>query len=76
MTTNFVAIANNLTIKQAMRSLIRQAADNDNISTLYALNEDGTFYGAIALKDRSVPRSCFPTMPPENTLIGRPSGMR
>ena len=56
MTTNFVAIANNLTIKQAMRSLIRQAADNDNISTLYALNEDGTFYGAIALKDLIVAR--------------------
>ncbi len=56
MTTNFVAIANTLTIKQAMRSLIRQAADNDNISTLYALNEDGTFYGAIALKDLIVAR--------------------
>jgi magnesium transporter len=56
MTTNFVAIANTLTIKQAMRSLICQAADNDNISTLYALNEDGTFYGAIALKDLIVTR--------------------
>ncbi len=56
MTTNFVAIANTLTIKQAMRSLIRQAADNDNISTLYALNEDGTFSGAIALKDLIVAR--------------------
>ncbi len=56
MTTNFVAIGKNLTIKQAMRSLIRQAADNDNISTLYALNEDGTFYGAIALKDLIVAR--------------------
>ncbi len=56
MTTNFVAIGKQLTIKQAMRSLIRQAADNDNISTLYALNEDGTFYGAIALKDLIVAR--------------------
>ncbi len=56
MTTNFVAISKQLTIKQAMRSLIRQAADNDNISTLYVLNEDGTFYGAIALKDLIVAR--------------------
>ena len=56
MTTNFVAIGKDLTIKQAMRSLIRQAADNDNISTLYALNKDGTFYGAIALKDLIVAR--------------------
>ncbi len=56
MTTNFVAIGKGLTIKQAMRSLIRQAADNDNISTLYALNDDGTFYGAIALNDLIVAR--------------------
>ena len=56
MTTNFVAIDKALTIKQAMRSLIRQAADNDNISTIYALNGDGTFYGAIALKDLIVAR--------------------
>lgn len=56
MTTNFVAIGKDLSIKQAMRSLIQQAADNDNISTLYALNEDGTFYGAITLKDLIVAR--------------------
>ncbi len=56
MTTNFVAIDKSLTIKQAMRSLIRQAADNDNISTLYALNDDGTFYGAIPLKELIIAR--------------------
>lgn len=56
MTTNFVTIGKELTIKQAMRSLIRQAADNDNISTLYTLNADGTFYGAIDLKDLIVAR--------------------
>lgn len=56
MTTNYVAIDKTLSIKQAMRSLIQQAADNDNISTLYALNEDGTFYGAITLKDLIVAR--------------------
>ncbi len=56
MTTNFVAIDKSLTIKQAMRSLIRQAADNDNISTLYALNDDGTFYGAIPLNDLIIAR--------------------
>ncbi len=56
MTTNFVAIGKDLTVKQAMRSLIHQAADNDNISTLYALNEDGTFYGAIPLQDLIIAR--------------------
>lgn len=56
MTTNYVAINRHLSIKEAMRSLVRQAADNDNISTLYALNDDGTFYGAIDLKDLIVAR--------------------
>ena len=56
MTTNYVAIGRDLTIKQAMRSLIRQAAENDNISTLYALREDGTFYGAIILQDLIIAR--------------------
>lgn len=56
MTTNYVAINCHLSVKEAMRSLVRQAAENDNISTLYALQDDGTFYGAIALKDLIVAR--------------------
>lgn len=56
MTTNYVAISRTFTVKQAMRSLIRQAADNDNITTLYVLQEDGTFYGAIPLKDLIIAR--------------------
>ena len=56
MTTNYVAINRHLSVKDAMRSLVRQAADNDNISTLYALNDDGTFYGAIDLKDLIIAR--------------------
>ena len=34
-----------------MRVVIQEAYENDNITTLYALNEDGTFYGAVALSD-------------------------
>ncbi len=56
MTTNFVAISKSLTVKQAMRSLIRQAAENDNITTIYALDEDDTFYGAIELKNLIIAR--------------------
>lgn len=51
MTTNFIAINKNFTIKQAMRAVITEAGENDNISTLYATNDDNTFYGAIDLKD-------------------------
>lgn len=57
MTTNFIEIGKSLTIKQAMRSLIAQAEDNDNISTLFVENDDGTFYGAIDLKDLIVARN-------------------
>ena len=57
MTTNYVAIPRSASIKDAMKSLVRQAADNDNISTLYTLNDDGTFYGAIDLKDLIIARS-------------------
>lgn len=51
MTTNFISVNKNLSIKQAMRAVITEAGENDNISTLYAVNDDNTFYGAIDLKD-------------------------
>ena len=51
MTTNFVVIKNDLTIKQAMKELIRQADENDNISTIYVVDQDEKFYGVIDLKD-------------------------
>ena len=57
MTTNYVAISRTFTIKQAMRALVREAAENDNISTIYALDEAGAFYGAIDLKDLIVART-------------------
>lgn len=56
MTTNYVSLTLDLTIKQAMKSLVEQAADNDNITTLYVKKEDGTFYGAIDLTDLIVAR--------------------
>ncbi len=56
MTTNFVEIQNTLSVRQAMRSLIEQAGKNDNISTIYVSKEDGTFYGAMDLKDLIIAR--------------------
>lgn len=56
MTTNFIAVKHGLTVKQTMKELVKQAADNDNISTIYIENEDGTFYGALNLKDLIVAR--------------------
>ena len=60
MTTNYIAVKKDFTIKQAMRSLVKQAADNDNISTIYAVNEDDTFYGAIDLRDLVIAREGTP----------------
>ena len=57
MTTNFIEVSRTLTIKQAMRQLIAQADDNDNISILYVTDEDGMFYGAIDLKDLIIARA-------------------
>ena len=57
MTTNYVAISSDSSIREAMKSLVHQAADNDNISTLYTLDEDGIFCGAIDLKDLIIARS-------------------
>lgn len=51
MTTNYIAISKNATIKQAMRSLISQSEDNDNINTLYVYDDDEKYYGAIDLRD-------------------------
>ena len=60
MTTNFVQITRDLTIRQAMKSLVAQAEENDNISTLYVTDTDGTFYGAIDLKELIVARDYVP----------------
>ena len=51
MTTNYIEIRENLTVKQAMTELISQAAKNDNISTIFMVTADHTFYGAMDLKD-------------------------
>jgi magnesium transporter len=57
MTTNFIEIRKNLSVKEAMKSLVAQAEDNDNISTIYVSDEDGKFYGAMDLKDLIVARN-------------------
>ena len=56
MTTNCIIIRENLTVKQAMSSLVEQAAKNDNISTLIVVTEQQKFYGAIDLKDLIIAR--------------------
>lgn len=51
MTTNYIEIGRDLSIRQAMKTLIEQAEENDNISTIYVKDDSDKFYGAIDLKD-------------------------
>ena len=50
MTTNFIVIERGLTIPGAMKELVKQAADNDNISTIYVVDKNECFCGAVDLK--------------------------
>ena len=51
MTTNYIIVKKNDTIKNAMKHLIKYSKENDNIYTLFVKDENGKFYGSIDLKD-------------------------
>lgn len=51
MTADFISIPQGLTVRQAMRALVDQAENCDNLSTIYVLEKDGVLGGAIDLKD-------------------------
>ena len=55
MTTNFIAVERTESIKGAMRALVAQAAENDNISTIF-VTENGEFYGTIDLHELIIAR--------------------
>ena len=56
ITNNYICISKTLDIRGAMHELIKQAGDNDNISTIYVVDENGKFSGAIDLKDLIIAR--------------------
>jgi len=56
MTTNYVSISAGLTVRGAMKELIAQAADNDNISKIYVLDDEDVLLGAIDLKELIIAR--------------------
>ena len=60
MTTNYIVIHENLTVKEAMTELVSQAAKNDNISTIFVITASEEFYGAIDLKDLIIARRDHP----------------
>ncbi len=60
MTTNYIEVPKNITVKEATERLIEQAVDNDNISTIYVQDENGMYYGAVTLKDLIVSKAATP----------------
>lgn len=56
MTNNFICIPNHLSVRGAMSELIRQAGRHDNISTIYVVDDEEKFAGAIDLKDLIIAR--------------------
>ncbi len=51
MSTNFINVDKDLTVREAMNEVIEQAAENDNVSTIYVTDENGVYFGAVELKD-------------------------
>lgn len=60
ISANFVQLADTLTVKEAMSSVIQQAAEKDNVSLLYLVDASQTFCGAIYLKDLVIAREGTP----------------
>ncbi len=56
MTTNYIAIDKDATIKQAMKKIVEEAAINDNISVIYFIDKKAEFYGAMDLRDLIIAR--------------------
>lgn len=60
MTTNYIWVQSGVGIRQAMGSLVEQAAENDNISTIYVIDSSRVLMGAIDLKDLIIAREGTP----------------
>lgn len=60
MTTNYIAIPKNLQVKDAMKIVIDEAEEHDNIMTIYVVDDDEKFFGSIELKELIIARKNQP----------------
>lgn len=60
MTTNYVSVTDGRTVKQAMHDVVDQAAENDNISTIYLVDGNEKYIGAFDLRDLIIARENTP----------------
>ncbi|MCR5114004.1 MAG: magnesium transporter [Acholeplasmatales bacterium] len=57
MTNNYVSILNTNSVKEAMKRVIAEAADNDNVSNIYVVDENDKLIGVIELRDLIIARA-------------------
>ncbi|MBR6071329.1 MAG: magnesium transporter [Acholeplasmatales bacterium] len=57
MTNNYISILNTNTVKEAMKRVVAEAADNDNVSNIYVVDEKDKLIGVIELRDLIIARS-------------------
>lgn len=57
MTNNYVVIKNSDTVKAAMKEVVSQAAENDNVSNIFVLDDEDKFYGVVELRDLIIARA-------------------
>lgn len=57
MTNNYISILNTNSVKEAMKRVIAEAADNDNVSNIYVVDEDDKLIGVIELRDLIIARA-------------------
>ena len=56
MTTNFIVVDKDILVKDAMKVVIKEAEEHDNIMTIYVKDTDNKFYGSIDLKELIIAR--------------------
>lgn len=56
ISTNFISVPEGSSVPDAMRILVKEAAENDNVTTVYVVREAEKFVGVIDLKDLIVAR--------------------
>ena len=57
MTNDFVCVNQNLSVKNAMKKVVNDAGENNNISTIFVTDNDGVYKGAFYLRDLVIARS-------------------
>ena len=60
MTTNYIYIHRNLLVKDAMKIVIDEAEEHDNIMTIYVVDDENKFYGSVDLKELIIARKNQP----------------